>query len=1282
MARRDIRRTASRPPRRRWAVFSLAALAVMAVAAWIAPSVLVHTTLRDRPLEAACAGIAGSVESRAASWRWLGGIEYRDVVVRDASGRAVAIIPEVMSDRGLLGLAANPRDLGTVRLAGVEMLVEVRPGGSSLEDLVAPWLADDGRATVRPPACELELVDGAIELVDLERGDAWRLGDLLAAGTIRSDGVLAGWTVAGRLRHAGSGPATPPIRPDESGPRRLERTTIPARATAVLARDGGWSISSPDMAGRGARSIAVAAHRLPLGVTGVLATRFDGTHLLDGLADVRFDLAFPDGKPDPAMPAGTAAAPATAEAVGTLTVERLAVCRRDSLAELVAIDRCELPFDLVVGAGHVDVRRLEARSPLFRGEATGRLALPDGDTWRWADALVSEQFAVAAEVDLAAASRAIAGGLAVRPDVRVTGGRLEFAASTRTDGGDRVLEVRAAARDLSAVQGLAGQGLPGEGLAATAVASERPLRWNEPFSAWLRGRRSAGGRFRVEEARVTSASAECSAAGVAGESLVQWSVDLEKLRAEAGELLDLGPLVLTGISRGRVEITGGGPREPTRLRATAEVTGFGLDRPGLPVWQDELITLEAEATGRFLGDTSGFVVDEGRATLAAAGDTLEATVSGGLLVDPTALGSDEALVRSSPAAAPDGQPLATELALAGDLAHWHARLAGWLPDAVSRVAPGGRLTATATAVERPPSWQLTNVSAEIEQFTCEPRQTAPGRDPSAGGWRIVEPRVVASGAGLVTPASGRLEVTVGELLSTSLSLRTGGLTWQTVAGGDPLDAVRGRAQWQCDMGRLARWLLPAETAAAWSVTGRGWGTVEVADGRGGVNVLVEATGSQLSVSRTAASREPGGRGPMSPAKATTAAASSSASAAEPLWAEPQATLLMEITRQVTAAGDRLRIDRVALESSTLAIAAAGGVGDWSARRTLELDGTVSYDWEQLSRLAAPWTAGRLRLAGAGGRPFALRGPLAADRQGGAALRGLALDTSLAWQAADIVGFRIGPGEMPVRLLEGQLAFGPFDVEVSGGRVRSTPWLSLVGDRHELVVPPGRIVERVAVSGGQVQSFLTWLSPLLGRTAEAAGFVTLDVAGGRLPLGDPLAGEMAGQVILENLEVAPSPLVQPLVSLIQRLQSAIDPRFAIGDKTVLLRVRPEPIRVRLADGRFAHDGLVIDSGQLVLRSSGSVAADGGLSMAVEISFRGDLAGQTPLVAQLLRTPLLIPLKGTIERPQFDAAAIDRVVGRIVENTAQAIIGDAVGRGLDAFFGAPAPAGAAPGLVLPR
>ena len=88
--------------------------------------------------------------------------------------------------------------------------------------------------------------------------------------------------------------------------------------------------------------------------------------------------------------------------------------------------------------------------------------------------------------------------------------------------------------------------------------------------------------------------------------------------------------------------------------------------------------------------------------------------------------------------------------------------------------------------------------------------------------------------------------------------------------------------------------------------------------------------------------------------------------------------------------------------------------------------------------------------------------------------------------------------------------------------------------------------------------------------------------------------------------------------------------------------------------------------------------------VEVALRGDVAGQTPVVAQLLRTPLVIPLKGTVEKPQFDARAIDMTVARIVENTAQAVIGDGIVRGLDALLGgqqpAPPPAAPAP-IVLP-
>jgi hypothetical protein len=297
------------------------------------------------------------------------------------------------------------------------------------------------------------------------------------------------------------------------------------------------------------------------------------------------------------------------------------------------------------------------------------------------------------------------------------------------------------------------------------------------------------------------------------------------------------------------------------------------------------------------------------------------------------------------------------------------------------------------------------------------------------------------------------------------------------------------------------------------------------------------------------------------------------------------------------------------------------------------------------------------------------------------LRSLAVDTSLAWQAADVAGFGVEAGEMPVRLFEGQLALGPFDVGVAGGRVRGSPWLRLVGTPRELVVSPGRIIERVNIGGPHADAIVKLLSPLLGSSTQTEGVATVDLAGARLPLAAPLTGELTGQVILERFEVTPHPSMQPLMNLLVKLQSAVDPRFAFGDKAVLLRVRPEPVRIRLAERRFWHEGLVMDAGEFVVKSQGSVGADGTLAMKVEVALRGDAVGNTPVIAQLVRTPLVIPLTGTVERPQFDARMLEMVMGRIIENTAQAVITDGLGRGLEALFGNPQPPAAQQPLILP-
>lgn len=1292
----------------------MAICAIVFAVVWAVPIVFVETPLRDAPLTTALAGIDGQISSRGAIWNWAGPIEYRSITLADRTGRVVAAIPRLTISRGLLGLGVGglrswlwggPLDLGTIRVVGGDVLIEVRPGGSNLEDILAPWLAGAvrpaaGAETTQPSVgvvCELEVIDAAVELVDLPRDDSWRITDILAAVMLRppaGDGAAApagaplqSWTAAGRVQHAGR-PSSAVVVDEATAaaePSLVDRTAITAGATAALARDGGWSVSSPAPAAGGPQTLAVAANRLPLGVSSVAATRLMATQLLDGLADARLDIVLPQSGDAAAV---EASAPPALAVAGSVVVSQLALCAADTLAELATIDRCEVPLDLVVAGDTITIRDLRAMSPLFKAEASGRLRIPGDDSWQWGEALVGENFAVAAEVDLAAAARAIPGGITVRPDVKVTGGGLQLTAAARPDGKDRVLEVRITSRDLAAIQ--------------YGADGERPLRWSEPFTAWLRGRRGPGrrDRLRVEEARIVSPAVELAATGTADSSTVQWTVDIDKLMAEAKEVLDIRALSLRGAARGTLSVSQLAATGASTAQLSAAFTDFSYAVAGRPTWADKDITIEAEATGSGAG--AAWLIDSARAMVTADGDTLETTLAGGAIVDPQALlaastGSEGSRRAAWLRAAPDADLLAVECTVVGDLGRWQTR--GEAVAGASGVSLGGSVKAGAAVAARGNAWQITRANLEIEKLSI---------DPARGSWQIQEPRLVATAAGLVDPARGIVEVSSAEMLTATLSLRTGGATVTlppaVAAGNDSpplIDRVRGKVQWQADVGRLEKWAVAPATAARWPASGRAWGTAEVLDTPAGANLRVEVTGNQLAVAR-------GGSGtPLAGA----------ATPPQPVWMEPRAGLVVEVTHprgtaEQAAAG--IVINRLSVDSTTLGLAATGSVREGADRPMVELAGTVSYDWSQLSRLLTPWTGGGVQLVGGGPRPFAVRGPvgvasLAARAENGAVpttvpvpeswlgeagaaprrpaartitlpvaaaakppavtdwLREVSLTTSTTWAAADLGGVRLDPGEMSVRLFEGQLAFGPFDIGASGGRLRGAPWIKLVPLPGELVVPPGRLAERVMLTPDMCNRWVRWVVPLLGKSTSTEGLVSIDVAGGRIPFDDPFGGELSGQLLFERLEVTPSGAMQPLVNLIVKLQSVIDPRFAFGDKAVLLRVRPEPVQVRLAQRRLWHEGLVMDSGQLSIRTQGSVGGDGSLDMIVELAFRGDLAGQTPVITKLLQTPLVIPLRGTVHRPQFDAGHIDSILGRIVENTAEAVITDGLSRGLEALFG---------------
>jgi len=902
----DVAPRRKKRPRRRLGVFSLAALAVIGACGWLAPTVLVHTQLRDRPLEEAFAGIDGSIASGSATWSWLGPIEYRNIVLRDASGLPAVIVRSLVVEKGLLGLALDPKNLGVVRLAGVEAAVMARRGNSSLEDILAPWLA---RPRVGSGVtCDLELVEGSVDLVDTTRNEAWRLSDLFAVGTLRSDGTCTEWTAAGRLRHAGNGPQMPtPSTQSPDTPARLDRARIPTATSAVLARDGGWSVSS---SGGSERTITITANRLPLGGSSVVATRFGLERLVDGLADIRLDVS--------PGPSGNVVK-------GRVVADQVTVCRADTLAEEFTVSKCEMPLHVSLAGNDIVIHELRLTSPVAHGEVTGRLPWPRADAWGWLSESATRDWTLAAEVDLAAWAQSLPGGIEVRPDVRVTGGSLNVSAATRLDGVDRVLEVRLDARDLAAARGVAGG------------KSGRPLRWNDPFSAWLRARRGAtrDAPLVLEEGKITSQAIEVSASGTPEAAEVKWTADLAAFLREVSEIVDTGGMALAGNCRGRFDIMHGDGR--TTIKATASATEFQWGAPGREPWDDEAIAVDAEVSGALWSD--GAIVETARGLITAKGDTLEATLKGGAVVDVARLLGGDVAAAVRPAGSGE---VAADCSIVGDLGRWQRRAAAFVPGLGRKgLELGGKLQASAAVAAAGDAWRITKAGGEVEKFSLVD-----------GGRRVAEPRIVATAAGTIWPTTGAVEISSAEFLSTTLSLRTGGVSWipgATKTHAEPLDIVfeklRGRMQWQAELGRVEPWLVAADVASRWPLSGRAWGTLDVSQNQNGLNLLVEATGSQVTIAEKPA------------------AANAQARA---LWQEPQATVVIEVTRPLVrtpsgglAATERLVIDRLELASSTVALTAKGGLASTQARRQASLEGTVSYDWEQLSRLATPWTGGRM-----------------------------------------------------------------------------------------------------------------------------------------------------------------------------------------------------------------------------------------------------------------------------------------------------------------------------------
>lgn len=207
-----------------------------------------------------------------------------------------------------------------------------------------------------------------------------------------------------------------------------------------------------------------------------------------------------------------------------------------------------------------------------------------------------------------------------------------------------------------------------------------------------------------------------------------------------------------------------------------------------------------------------------------------------------------------------------------------------------------------------------------------------------------------------------------------------------------------------------------------------------------------------------------------------------------------------------------------------------------------------------------------------------------------------------------------------------------------------------GTWSEWTIEPVQLLTNARLEPGVAQGVLAYIAPVLADATRTAGNFSLRLDGARLPVGQPEAGTLAGELAMHEVILGPGPMVAKMIaSLPGSLPEP--PAIRIADEA--------RVSFRLADQRVWHKGLefglpLAKPGQrLDVESSGSVGlVDGALDLLLKLPIPADLPQDRPLLAALSGKTVSLGIGGALGAPQVKfngsiKAAAGEVVTDLVE-----------------------------------
>ena len=346
--------------------------------------------------------------------------------------------------------------------------------------------------------------------------------------------------------------------------------------------------------------------------------------------------------------------------------------------------------------------------------------------------------------------------------------------------------------------------------------------------------------------------------------------------------------------------------------------------------------------------------------------------------------------------------------------------------------------------------------------------------------------------------------------------------------------------------------------------------------------------------------------------------------------------------------DAVTFSEVTVQSTPVTISAAGTVSDVYGESVVDLSGRLQYDVSPLADVLLADYGRHVSIEGLQTRSVRVHGPLAdvVDGRPRWDLSRLSVETDVRWSAADVFGVRSEQAILVARLEEGVLTLEPSPVPVSGGQLTARPFVTLFEEDPNVHIPEGPALQGVALSPEMCRLWLKYLSPPMSDATQINGSFSIYCDGGQIPLEKLTGGELRGTLHVHSAELRPGPFAERVIGIVGTIQELISgrPGWSLSGRRRLIGMDDQRIPFVMEKGRVRHENLEFTVAGTPVRTSGSIGFDESLDLVVAVPLPESWLTKNDLRSVIGGEAIQIPVRGTLDRPQFDLLALRELARR--------------------------------------